>query len=74
MGWIDGSDAEMSQAALPLAEIPSPIAPSPVRPRSRQARLGQYLTPTSVSTFMVRMFPDLPHRIRLLDPGAAGAL
>lgn len=52
----------------------APSQPS-VKPRSRQAQLGQYLTPDSVSVFMAGLFPPLPQNIRLLDAGAGkGAL
>jgi tRNA1(Val) A37 N6-methylase TrmN6 len=54
----------------------TPAAPPvPPQPRSRQAQLGQYLTPESVSSFMAGLFPKPPCPVRLLDAGAgAGAL
>ena len=43
--------------------------------RSRQAELGQFLTPEPVATFMASMFGKLPEKVRLLDAGAGdGAL
>ena len=46
-----------------------------LRPRSRQAALGQFLTPTRVAAFLASLFPGLPPDTRLLDAGAGkGAL
>lgn len=44
-------------------------------PRSRQERLGQFLTAAPVADFMASMFMSLPMTVRLLDAGAgAGSL
>ena len=44
-------------------------------PRSRQAKLGQFLTAVPVADFMASMFGPLPRTVRLLDAGAgAGSL
>lgn len=53
------------------------VAPSrtQLKPRSRQAELGQYLTPDSISAFMSGLFPPVSSPVRLLDAGAGkGAL
>lgn len=44
-------------------------------PRSRQEKLGQFLTAKPVADFMASMFGPLPRTVRLLDAGAgAGVL
>lgn len=44
-------------------------------PRSRQQKLGQFLTATPVADFMAAMFGPLPRTVRVLDAGAgAGSL
>jgi adenine-specific DNA-methyltransferase len=61
---------------------PTLSAPSPVseeqepEPKSSQSRLGQYMTPATIATFMAEMFErPLPTSVRLLDAGAGrGAL
>ncbi len=52
------------------------ISHSPKKPTSRQAMLGQYLTPPSIARFMASQFsPAFPTETRLLDAGAGrGAL
>jgi hypothetical protein len=46
-----------------LGEISAKTVPA--KPRSRQAQLGQYLTPHRISAFMAGLFPPLPEDIRM---------
>jgi adenine-specific DNA-methyltransferase len=42
---------------------------------SRRSELGQFMTPSSVASFMASMFDGVPATVKLLDPGAGfGAL
>lgn len=43
---------------------------SPTLDPSRRSKLGQFMTPAPVATFMARMFDAFPERVRLLDAGA----
>jgi hypothetical protein len=36
----------------------------------RRARLGQFMTPSAIATFMASLFQRWPDHVRLLDPGA----
>ncbi len=48
---------------------------SPKLDPKRRSRLGQFMTPARVATFMAEMFEDLPKQVHLLDAGAGmGAL
>lgn len=48
---------------------------SPTLDPKRRSRLGQFMTPSRVATFMAEMFDELPMRVRLMDAGAGmGAL
>lgn len=48
---------------------------SPTLDPKRRSKLGQFMTPGRIASFMARMFDDLPDRVRLLDAGAGmGAL
>jgi len=43
---------------------------SPTLDVTRRSKLGQFMTPAAVATFMARMFETLPENVRLLDAGA----
>ena len=43
---------------------------SPTLDPERRSKLGQYMSPAPVATFMARMFDRLPEEVRLLDAGA----
>jgi adenine-specific DNA-methyltransferase len=43
---------------------------SPTLDVTRRRKLGQFMTPAPVATFMARMFETLPEQVRLLDAGA----
>ncbi|SOH95231.1 adenine-specific DNA-methyltransferase [Monaibacterium marinum] len=48
---------------------------SPTLDPKRRSKLGQFMTPARIASFMAGMFGDLPAHIRLLDAGAGmGAL
>ena len=48
---------------------------SPTLDPKRRSRLGQFMTPARVATFMAGMFEELPEQVHLLDAGAGmGAL
>lgn len=46
------------------------LAVSPTLDPKRRSKLGQFMTPAAVATFMAGMFGGLPKNIRLLDAGA----
>jgi len=48
---------------------------SPTLDRKRRSKLGQFMTPGRIASFMAEMFDELPDHVRLLDAGAGmGAL
>lgn len=48
---------------------------SPTLDPSRRSKLGQFMTPGRIASFMAGMFGELPDQVRLLDAGAGmGAL
>jgi adenine-specific DNA-methyltransferase len=48
---------------------------SPTLDPKRRAKLGQFMTPGKIASFMAGMFAELPDKVRLLDAGAGmGAL
>lgn len=46
------------------------VAESPKLDRQRRSKLGQFMTPETVASFMARQFTELPDETRLLDAGA----
>ena len=76
-GFIDPPEGQ--QLHLDCIEQPtgdSRFFPSPEKQISRQAQLGQFMTPLGISEFMAGLFDDaFPETTRLLDAGAGkGAL
>lgn len=56
---------------MPMISVPTNKSPQ----RTRQQKLGQFLTSTPTADFMASMFGPLPNMVRLLDAGAgSGAL
>lgn len=55
--------------ALDQAEA-SRLEVSPTLDPTTRSKLGQFMTPAPVATFMARMFDQLPRDVRLLDAGA----
>ena len=48
---------------------------SPTLDPKRRSKLGQFMTPGRIASFMAGMFDALPHEVRILDAGAGmGAL
>ena len=67
MNLIDAEQETVS--ALDAADL-TRLGVSPTLDTVRRSKLGQFMTPAPVATFMARMFDALPDDVRLLDAGA----
>jgi len=64
-----GSESQLKQGIIDIAESYRVEANQQLNKKT-QATLGQFMTPSSVATFMASLFRPEVQRISLLDPGA----